>query len=51
MLAVLIRVLGALPGKGYLLMIELSALGWVLAFLIFLWVYWPILTTQRTQKQ
>ena len=43
-IAVLIRVLGPLTGTSYLLMIDLSAAGWILAFAIFLWVYWPILT-------
>jgi uncharacterized protein involved in response to NO len=44
MIAVLIRVLGPLTAKNYLLMIDLSAAGWMLAFAIFVWVYWPILT-------
>jgi uncharacterized protein involved in response to NO len=43
MIAVLIRVLGPLSGENYLLMIDLSATGWMLAFAIFTWVYWPIL--------
>ncbi len=47
MLAVLIRILGPLTGKYYLLIIDLSALGWTLAFAIFSWVYWPILTRPR----
>lgn len=44
MLAVLIRVLGPLSGGSYMLMIDLSAAGWMLAFGIFIWVYWPILS-------
>jgi len=44
MIAVLIRVLGPFSGENYLLMIDLSALGWMLAFAIFTWVYWPILS-------
>jgi len=44
MIAVLIRVLGPLTGTNYLVMIDLSAAGWMLAFTIFVWVYWPILT-------
>ena len=32
MIAVLIRVLGPLPGIGYLLMIDLSAAGWIASF-------------------
>lgn len=47
MIAVLIRVLGPLTGKSYLLMIDLSAAGWMLAFAIFVWVYWPILTHSK----
>ena len=47
MLAGLIRVLGPLTGKNYLIIVDLSALGWMLAFAIFTWVYWPILTRSR----
>ena len=47
MLAGLVRVLGPLTGENYLLMIDLSALGWMTAFAIFTWVYWPILTTPK----
>jgi uncharacterized protein involved in response to NO len=43
MIAVLIRVLGPLSGTSYMRMIDLSATGWMLAFAIFTWVYWPIL--------
>jgi uncharacterized protein involved in response to NO len=47
MLAVILRVLGPLSGGSYMLMIDLSAAGWVLAFGIFIWVYWPILSRPR----
>ena len=47
MLAVLVRVLGPLSGQGYLMMIDISAMGWILAFAIFTWVYWPILSQPR----
>ena len=47
MLAVLVRVLGPLSGGAYMMMIDISALGWVLAFSIFTWVYWPILSRPR----
>ncbi len=47
MIAVLIRILGPLTGESYLLMIDLSATGWMLAFAIFVWVYWPILTGSK----
>lgn len=48
MLAVLLRVLGPISGQNYLLMIDLSALGWMLAFALFTWVYWPILSQPKT---
>jgi uncharacterized protein involved in response to NO len=45
--AVLIRVLGPLFGPDYLATIEWSATGWVIAFAIFVWVYWPVRTRPR----
>lgn len=47
MFAVLLRVLGPLSEGYYMRMIDLSAAGWMLAFAIFLWVYWPILSRPR----
>jgi uncharacterized protein involved in response to NO len=47
MLAILVRVLGPLSASGYMLMLDLSAIGWILAFGIFTWVYWPILSQPR----
>jgi len=47
MIAVVLRVLGPFAGSQYLLMIDLSAAGWILAFAIFTWVYWPILTRAK----
>jgi uncharacterized protein involved in response to NO len=47
LLAVLVRVLGPLTDAGYLLLIDLSASGWILAFSLFTWVYWPILTRAK----
>ena len=47
MLAVLLRVLGPLVGNNYLLLIDLSAAGWMLTFALFTWVYWPILSRDR----
>ena len=47
MLAVLLRVLGPLSLENYMLLIDLSAAGWILAFLLFTWVYWPILSRKR----
>ena len=50
MLAVLTRVLGPLAGGNYLLIVDLSAMGWMAAFAIFTWVYWPILTRPKAGK-
>jgi len=50
LLAVLTRVLGPLAAGNYLLIVDLSALGWVAAFAIFTWVYWPVLTRPKTAK-
>jgi len=47
MLAVLVRVLGPLGGGAYVQMIDLSASAWILAFAMFTWVYWPILSRPR----
>jgi len=48
MLAVTARVIGAvfLPVAGnlYMRIVDLAASGWILAFVLFLWIYWPILT-------
>jgi len=46
-LAVLIRVLGPMIFPDYLATVDLSATGWVVAFAIFVWVYWPVLTRPR----
>jgi len=47
MFAVVVRVAGPLVGGAYLLMIDVSAAGWMLAFAVFTWVYWPILSRPR----
>ncbi len=51
MLAAAVRVLGPVigpvSGKGYMRVLDLAATGWILAFAIFVWVYWPILTRPR----
>jgi uncharacterized protein involved in response to NO len=49
MAAAVVRVLGTLSGGRSLVMIDLSALGWIAGFSIFTWVYWPILTRPRVQ--
>jgi len=42
--AVLVRILGPLVFSDYLATVEWSAVGWVISFSIFAWVYWPVLT-------
>lgn len=44
MLAALVRVFGPLTGIDYLSLMDLAAAGWVLAYVLFCWVYWPILS-------
>lgn len=48
MIAVIVRVLGPLSGTRYIQMIDLSATAWVLAFALFTWVHWPILSRPRS---
>ena len=45
--AVLVRVLGPSVVPDYLATVDWSATGWSLAFTLFVWVYWPILTRPR----
>ena len=47
MLAAVIRTLSPLSGTAYLGMIDLAAAGWIIAFGLFTWVYWPVLTGPR----
>lgn len=47
MFAILLRVLGPLSGGSYILILDLSAAGWMLAFALFTWVYWPILSREK----
>jgi len=42
-IAVVLRVLSPFAGN-YLMVVDLAAIGWMLAFGIFTWVYWPVLT-------
>jgi uncharacterized protein involved in response to NO len=42
-IAVIIRVLGYFT-SDYSLSIDLAAIGWMLTFGLFFWVYWPVLT-------
>jgi uncharacterized protein involved in response to NO len=46
-LAVFVRLLGPLIGAQYMRSVEIAAGGWIAAFAIFIWVYWPILTQPR----
>lgn len=48
--AIAVRVLSPLSGQAYLAMINLSAAGWILAFSIYLGIYWPILTRPRVDR-
>ena len=48
--AVLIRVLGPVVESSSLALIDLSALGWIVTFAIFSWVYWPVLTRPRVDE-
>jgi uncharacterized protein involved in response to NO len=42
--AVVVRVLSPLSASRYMDLLDISALGWITTFIIFAWVYWPILT-------
>ena len=44
--AVLVRILSPWMAGAYLPMVNLAAVSWCLAFAIFMWVYWPILTRE-----
>ena len=43
-LAVIARLAGAYVTGNYMVTVDVSALLWIAAFGIFLWVYWPVLT-------
>jgi uncharacterized protein involved in response to NO len=43
-IAVVVRVFSPLLEFDYLAMIDVSALGWLISFAVFSWVYWPVLT-------
>jgi len=45
--AVLVRILSPLAPGAYLTLIDVAASGWLLAFGLFVLVYWPILTQPR----
>ena len=51
MLAVVLRVLGPLIFPSYLASVAWSAVGWVGAFVIFVWVYWSVLTGPRADAR
>jgi uncharacterized protein involved in response to NO len=51
MIAIVIRVLGPLTGINYRLIIDLSAIGWMIAFALFVWVYLPILSRPKPPPQ
>jgi uncharacterized protein involved in response to NO len=43
-LAVMVRIVGPLAGQYYMRSVEIAVTAWILAFVLFVWVYWPILT-------
>lgn len=45
--AVLVRILSPFAPGVYLVLIDVAAGGWMAAFALFLWVYWPVLTRPR----
>ena len=47
-LAIVLRVLSPFFGN-YLAVVDLAAIGWMLVFSIFTWVYWPVLTGPRVE--
>ena len=49
MIAVVVRVLGPLSGKAYMLTIDVSATAWIFSFAIFTWVYWPVLSRPKAR--
>jgi uncharacterized protein involved in response to NO len=49
--AVLVRILSPWMAGAYLAMVNLAAISWCLAFAIFMWVYWPILTRERIEAE
>lgn len=44
LLAVILRLISAFAGAQYFALIDASAISWMLAFALFSWVYWPVLT-------
>lgn len=50
LVAICIRVISPWNAANYLGMIELAAAGWSLAFCIYIWVYWPILSGPRIDQ-
>jgi uncharacterized protein involved in response to NO len=49
-ISICIRVMSPWNAANYQGMIDLAAAGWCLAFAIFIWVYWPILTGPRVAQ-
>jgi uncharacterized protein involved in response to NO len=46
--AVLIRLISAVAPNAYQVLIDIAATSWMTAFVLYLWVYWPMLTQPRT---
>jgi len=47
MIAVIVRLSGPFAGSNYILTVEIAASIWLTAFLLFAWVYWPMLARPR----
>jgi uncharacterized protein involved in response to NO len=43
----MVRVLGPLLPLDYLALLDSAALGWMVSFALFVWVYWSVLTGPR----
>jgi uncharacterized protein involved in response to NO len=50
LLAVLLRLISPLAGGAYFTLVDSSALAWVVAFVLFVLVYWPVLTGPRVDE-
>ena len=48
--AALARVLAPLSDSHYTALLNLAALGWIVAWMLFLWVYWPVLCGSRVTR-
>ena len=49
-LAIVVRIAGPLAGQFYMRSVEIAVTAWIAAFILFIWVYWPILTRPRPDQ-